>query len=262
MVIDDPPAAMKAMADLDFINSQTFKLIQKIQQATTKNDRTSAYENLKVIDGTLDAKMVDFMKIRDKDLKKELQAKLQECKTRTSKVIAMLRGIQDLSHIPNDLIARMNDEAYKAIKQGGFQKMLDKRALQNEGTYASNEKEIKDIVKKFNLEELSKKYKEVVDDIGECFMSCMNTTEALEYGDCMCIGLNIERPEEAIADPSRLIIKDIVPSYVSLDTFLESAKFKMQGLDTHEEKAKAVTGGFIGQNTQKKVTNADYGEKE
>ena len=72
MVIDDPPAAMKAMADLDFINSQTFKLIQKIQQATTKNDRTSAYENLKVIDGTLDAKMVDFMKIRDKDLKKEL----------------------------------------------------------------------------------------------------------------------------------------------------------------------------------------------
>jgi hypothetical protein len=25
-----------------------------------------------------------------------------------------------LTHIPNDLIARMNDEAYKAIKQGGF----------------------------------------------------------------------------------------------------------------------------------------------
>jgi hypothetical protein len=129
--------------------------------------------------------------------------------------------------------------------------MLDKRALQNEGTYASMEKEIKDIVKKLNLPELSKKYKPIMDDIGECFMSCMNTTEALEYGDCMCIGLDIERPEEAIADPSRLIIKNIVPSYVSLDTFLESAKFKMQGLDSHEEKAKAVTGGFISMEDKK-----------
>jgi hypothetical protein len=258
MIIQEPPAALKAMADLDFINGQTFKLIQTIQQAATKGDRVAAYENLKVIDGTLDAKMVEFMKIKDKDLKKDLQAKLQECKTRTSKVIAMLRQIQDLTHIPNDLIARMNDEAYKAIKQGGFQKMLDKRALQNENTYADNEKQIKDIVGKLKMEELEKKYKDIIEDIGECFMSCMTTTEAIEMGDCMCLGLNIERPEEAIADPSRLIIKDIIPNYISLDTFLESAKFKMQGLDTHEEKAKAVTGGFNNQKSDKVISNNDF----
>jgi hypothetical protein len=73
--------------------------------------------------------MIEFMKIKDRDLKKELQGKLQDCKVRTSKIINMLRQIQDLTHIPNDLIARMNDEAFKAVKQGGFQKMLDKRAL-------------------------------------------------------------------------------------------------------------------------------------
>jgi len=44
----------------------------------------------------------------------------------------------------------------------------------------------------------------------------------------MCIGLDIQRPEAAIADPSRLIIKDIFPTYLSADSFLESAKFKIQ----------------------------------
>jgi hypothetical protein len=78
------------------------------------------------------------------------------------------------------------------------------------------------------MKELAQKYKDVIEDVGECFMSCMNTIEALEEGDCMGLGLNIERPEEAIADPSRLIIKDIVPCYVAMDIFLEAAKFKMQ----------------------------------
>lgn len=32
---------------------------------------------------------------------------------------------------------------------------------------------------------------------------------ALQVGDCMCLGLHVERPEAAIADPSRLVIKAI-----------------------------------------------------
>ena len=49
----------------------------------------------------------------------------------------------------------------------------------------------------------------------------------MEEGDCMCLGLEVERPEAAIADPSRLIIKEIIPYFTSADSFMESAKFKL-----------------------------------
>jgi hypothetical protein len=45
----------------------------------------------------------------------------------------------------------------------------------------------------------------------------------------MCIALNVVRPEAAIADASRLIIKDIYPTYMTSESFLESAKFKITG---------------------------------
>jgi hypothetical protein len=50
----------------------------------------------------------------------------------------------------------------------------------------------------------------------------------------MCIGLNINRPEAAIADASRLVIKDIYPSYISSVSFLNSASFNLeQNQDAH-----------------------------
>ena len=48
----------------------------------------------------------------------------------------------------------------------------------------------------------------------------MNTIEALEEQDCMCIGLSVKRPEAAIADSSRLIINDIYPTYITAESFL------------------------------------------
>ena len=44
----------------------------------------------------------------------------------------------------------------------------------------------------------------------------------------MCIGLEIERPEECIADPSRLVVKDLFPTYLTADSFLQSAEFKIK----------------------------------
>jgi len=55
------------------------------------------------------------------------------------------------------------------------------------------------------------------------------------------LGLDIQRPEAAIADSSRLVVRDIIPTYVSADSFLESAKFK---LDNSAKKGKDTHGGF------------------
>jgi len=37
-------------------------------------------------------------------------------KMETAKVLNLLRGIQDLIHLPNDIIAQINDVAYKAVQ--------------------------------------------------------------------------------------------------------------------------------------------------
>lgn len=56
----------------------------------------------------------------------------------------------------------------------------------------------------------------------------------------MCIGLIIDRPEAAIADPSRLIIKDVIPTYATCDSYLDAARFKLTQGDDSED----VHGGF------------------
>lgn len=138
----------------------------------------------------------------------------------TAKVLNLLRGIQDLSYLPNEVIAQINDVAYKAVQTNQLQKMLDKRALVNEERMQKLDAEIDEIVDKMDLENLAKKHKDIVDDIGLCALSCMNIIDTLEMGDCMCIGIEFEKPEAAIADPSRLIIKNIVPTYTTSESFL------------------------------------------
>ena len=91
------------------------------------------------------------------------------------------------------------------------------------------------------MEELRLKHKKVADEIGECCLSCMDVFEALEEGDCMCIGLDIERPEAAIADPSRLVIKRIVPTFATSESFLQSAQWK---LSQGDQAAVDDHGGF------------------
>ena len=46
--------------------------------------------------------------------------------------------------------------------------------------------------------------------------------------DSMCIGLEISRSEATISDPSKLIIREVLPAYMSLDSFLESSIYKLK----------------------------------
>ena len=46
-----------------------------------------------------------------------------------------------MSDLPNEVIAKMNDHADKAVRSG-LSKMLDKRALKNEEAYQKIEAEI------------------------------------------------------------------------------------------------------------------------
>jgi hypothetical protein len=44
----------------------------------------------------------------------------------------------------------------------------------------------------------------------------------------MCLSLSISRSEATIQDPTKLIVNKIIPSYVSLDSFLDSSIFNLK----------------------------------
>ena len=44
----------------------------------------------------------------------------------------------------------------------------------------------------------------------------------------MCLGLSIARSEATIGDPTKLVIKEVYPVYMSLDSFLESSIYNLK----------------------------------
>ena len=66
----------------------------------------------------------------------------------------------------------------------------------------------------------------------------------------MCIGLEISRSEATINDPSKLIIKEVLPCFMSLDSFLESSIYNLKinqdasgGFDYNNQGQLAVGAG-------------------
>jgi hypothetical protein len=77
-----------------------------------------------------------------------------------------------------------------------------------------------------------------------------SVVELMQAKDCMCLGLAIARSQATISDPTKLVIKDVFPVYMSMDSFLESSIFNLKmnqdaagGFDLQEEGKLAVGAG-------------------
>lgn len=109
------------------------------------------------------------------------------------------------------------------MKKQGNQKKLDERAMKNESIFAANDVELQNLIKKFDAQQLREKYKNVITEIGGCSLTQCDVAELLVAGDCMCLALDISRSEAAINDPSKLQINRIIPTFMSMDSFLDSS---------------------------------------
>ena len=166
------------------------------------------------------------MKIRDKDLRKQLVAEVLLAKQRVNNLLELLRKAAN-SNINNEMLAKLNDLAYKGIRKAGVAKALDARAVKNEAMFEIVNVQVKNLAKKINVKRLMDKHGELVESLGSCPMSMNDTVECLAEADCFGICLQIGRSEATIMDPSKLVIKSIVPTYMSLDSFMESSVFNL-----------------------------------
>ena len=130
--------------------------------------------------------------------------------------------------IPNHLLAQLNDVAYRAVRKAGIQKKLDERAIKNEEMFAKLEEQIDQAQAKIDFSQVETKYKSISDTIGNCPVSQQNIVECMKAKDCMCIGLEISRSEATISDPTKLIIREVLPAFISLDSFLESSIYNLK----------------------------------
>lgn len=100
--------------------------------------------------------------------------------------------------------------------------------MKNESIFKANEQKLQQVAKSFDAKKLKEQHKELIQEIGDCPMTQCDAVDLLVEGDCMCLALDINRSEATINDPSTLRINNIVPCFMSLDSFLESSIFKMK----------------------------------
>jgi len=129
--------------------------------------------------------------------------------------------------LSNDQIATINAMAYRQVTKKKNLKVLDKRLVQNVDLLNEVYQKTQEISEKVNEEELTQKYKDLIEQVGSCSLNLYNMAEALKAGDCLCLTFDIGRPEVAIADASRVIIKKIYPTVICATAFLDSVKYSM-----------------------------------
>lgn len=166
--------------------------------------------------------------IKDKDVRSVLMDAIILFKQQ----VAVIYGIMSkdtADNIDNLLIAQLNDVAYKAIRKTGVQKKLDERAIKNDEFFKKLDAQLKQAFDKIDFDKVAASHEEAVRaKVGDCPLSQCNAVELMRRSDCMCVGLSIGRSNATIQDPSKLVIKDVYPVYMSLDSFMESSIYNLK----------------------------------
>ena len=232
---EDPAPEMVIKAKLQLTRKSLFDHIQTLQ-LLKREERKAIFEQIKQLDKQIDQDQNLVIQVKDRDVRRELMDDILGFKKQIAGLYQIMKN-DVYDHIDNTLLARLNDVAYRAIRKTGHQKKLDERAVKNEEVYKKLDAQLEAAAAKLNFDKLEAKYADICEAIGNCPISQQNVVECLQAKDCMCVGLEISRSEATINDPSKLIIREVHPSFMSLDSFLESSIYKLKC-------AQDASGGF------------------
>ena len=139
------------------------------------------------------------------------------------------------STLTNLKIAVLNSFAYGVFSNRTLKLKLDKRSQNNVELFDEIDNVVEKKKKNIDFRNLKR------EDFNEtCILTCVDYVDALKNSDCICLTVDIERPEAAIMDPSRVRIKSINPSFITAESFLEAVKFALENTSDPNE----CHGGF------------------
>ena len=137
--------------------------------------------------------------------------------------------------LTNLKIATLNSFAYSVISNRTLKLKLDKRTQNNVELFDGIDNMVEKKKKNIDFSSLKK------EDFNEmCILTGHDYVDALKDSDCLCLTIDIERPEAAIMDPTRVIIKSINSSFITADSFLEAVNFALNNTNDPIE----CHGGF------------------
>ena len=208
-----------------------FDFIQKVINSKSLDvaESKQIYENLEKLNSRVSELIEQGFKIKNKMNRKAIIQSCQDFKDKLSVVISILRDVV-VNKNTMDLtkVAKLNDLAYKAIRSKGLKRKLDERALKNEEHYKKLDAQIKEKVGKFDYEKIASENQDIINTIGDWPLTCLNALEAIKEGDWLGICLDVARSEAAIADPSQLIVRDVIPTFMSCSAYMDSAAFNLE----------------------------------
>lgn len=217
--------------EIGITNQVFFDFIQKV--VSNKNldaeEAKEVYDKISVINDRVSEMITEGFKIKNKVMRKNVIQSCQTFKDKCHTVVETLRDVVvnnktlDLSNI-----AKLNDLAYKAIRSKGLKRKLDERAIKNKEHYKDLDDQIKKKVESFDISRITEENQEIIDFVGDCPLTCLNASEALEEGDCLGICLDIARSTATIADPNQLIVKDVIPTFMCCSAYLDSAAYNLE----------------------------------
>ncbi|KAF9924083.1 hypothetical protein FBU30_005896 [Linnemannia zychae] len=121
--------------------------------------------------------------------------------------------------ISHSSLSTFNSLAYGQITETRLKAKLDSRAGKNTAAFADLDRTIEGVVKSLDLDKLeSEETEEKLRELS-CAFSTNSYVDALRDGDCLCMTLDVSRSQGAIADPSQLVIKSILPTYLTSSMF-------------------------------------------
>ena len=225
----------KLKAESSIVNQVMFNLIQNIIEGTSLDisESKKVYEKLQILDDRVNEMVKESFRMKKGDDRKIIIQLWQVFKDKLFTVIEMLREvIVNKNTMDIARIARLNDLAYKTIRSKGIKRKLDERALRNEQYYKKLEIQMHEMLGEFDFNKIAQENKEVIDLVGDCPLTWLSALEAIQEGDCLGIWLDVARSEAAIMDPNQLIVKDVIPTFMSWNAYLDSAAYNLERQST------------------------------
>jgi hypothetical protein len=220
--------SVEILQNCAFINEELKKISDAIISGSDKFDAKNAEGFRDQVAGfrvMLNELIRDIWKMKIDERKQAIES-TKDLNEYMDKIGELLRAAANQG-LTNDQIASINALAYRQVTKKSNLKTLDKRTLQNVDLLNQVSEKAKEIGQKTDEKQLSEKYKDLIEKIGCCALNLTNMAETLKAGDCLCITFDIGRPEVAIQDASRIIIKQIYPSIICASAFLDSIKYSM-----------------------------------
>ncbi|CAI2171102.1 523_t:CDS:2 [Funneliformis geosporum] len=239
-----PDDHMATLLTIPFIQFEITRLSNEIINCTIviEEERRKRFKEILEEANNYDEQLNNILNTAFKTKSATRNEIIQQCMDSKGTILQFKDILSDAlkGTLTNQKIASFNNLAYKFITKQRLKKKLDDRSVKNIERMEEVEKKIEEIVRTLDFDELESQESEENLLTYTCTVTTDNYIEAMKEGECICLTLDVERSEAAIADPSQITIKKINQTLLSSGAFLDSITFALA--DKYD--AQSVHGGF------------------